>query len=198
MQRQRRNIQVHQGAVNFAKTVPGFSGNATIGKVTEVYSDRLTCDIEMYDGGVLRNIPVCTKAGLQDGEVYGTVDLPAIDDYVIIDFASGSTRTKMIVGTIVPYLVNEFVKDAVNSGSKAHTKKLLEKGKEKTYKKIFKSGTTIEVGDDGTIIVETPSGAYIMIDEDAGEVSIVDANGNDITMGSSSVTVNGGNLEVLQ
>ena len=102
---------------------------------------------------------------------------------------------------------------AVDSGSKSHTLKLLETGKENAYRKIFKSGATFEAAEDGSIIIETPSGALIYLDEtnsklvvedqhsnkftlDAAGVIIEDTNGNDITMETGKVTING-NLEVL-
>lgn len=214
MRAQKEDVQVKQGALNFVRRTQGFMGNAMVAKVTNVYSDRMTCDIEMVDGGTLYNIPVLAKVGLKDGEVYGRMWLPAVDDYVIIMFGSGGNRFKVIVGTVSAYLTNEFVKDAVNSGSKQFTKKLLEEGKELHDILICKSGTTFEVEEDGTIIVEVPSGTYLKISEadsniviedqhgniftlDSSGVIIEDANGNDITMASGKVTING-NLEVLQ
>ena len=213
---QREDIQVRQGALNFMKrsTMQPELHSAFLAKVTQVYSDRMTCDILTPDGAPLQNIPVLTKGGLVDEEAYGEVCLPAIDDYVIVTYASYAQRHKVIIGTFLPYLVNEFTKDAVNSGSKQFTKVLFEEGMPLGYRRIFKTGTTVQIEEDGGIIIEVPSGTYIKVSEtdskiliedqhgniftlDSSGVIIGDANGNDITMESGKVTING-NLEILQ
>ena len=213
---QREDIQVRQGALNFVKrtTMRGEAHAPFFAKVTQVYSDRMTCDIETLEGLEIKNVVILTKGGLVGDEPYGEVCLPAIDDYVVVAYASYGQRHKAVIGTILPYLVNEFTKDAVNSGSKQFTKKLFEEDKPLGYKRIFKSGTTVELEEDGGIIVETPSGTYIKISEtdseviiedqhgniftlDSSGVVVEDTNGNNITMESGKVTING-NLEVLQ
>jgi len=213
---QHEDIQVRQGALNFIKrtTMTGEAHTAFLAKVIQVYSDRMTCDIQTLDGAPLRNIPILTKGGLVDGEVYGEVCLPAIDDYVIVFYASYGQRHKVIIGTILPYLVNEFTKDAVNSGSKQFTKKLFDPDKPLEDRFIFKSGTTVQIEEDGGIIVETPSGTYFKISEadskliiedqhgnistwDSSGMLMEDTNGNDIAMVPGKVTING-NLEILQ
>jgi hypothetical protein len=215
MKRQSRDIQVQQNAINTARRMGGFSNYIPyIAKVLAVYSDRITCDLITVDGVELKNVPVLTKAGLIDGEPYGEIDLPAIGDYVSIMQIGTGERQRAIIGTFIPYLSNDFNADAVNSAGKAYTKKLMEEGKEKVFKKIFQGGTSFECDEDGTITVETPSGTYVRIDEAAGTVTITDqhgnsyimdssgvtttdTNGNDVTMESGKVTING-NLEVLQ
>lgn len=196
---QREDIQVTQSAINFIKrsTMTGEEHASFIAQIIQVYSDRMTCDILTVDGATIQNVPVITKGGLINGKVYGEVCLPAVDDYVIVGYGSYGQRHKIILGTILPYLVNEFIKDAVNSSSKQFTKKLFVADKPLEDRRIFKSGTTVEVQEDGTAIIETPSGAYIKMDESADEIHIVDSNGNSFDMVSGKVTING-NLEVLQ
>lgn len=196
---QRKDIQVRQGALEFIKgsTTQGEIHTPFFAKVTAVYSDRMTCDIETLDGAPLSNISVVTKGGLVDGKVYGEICLPAIDDYVVVGFGSYGQRHKVILGTIIPYLANEFVGDAVNSVSKAFTKKLLEAGKPIDYRRIFKSGTSVQIEEDGSIIVETPDGSYIKIDATAGTFHIEDSNGNVIESSGTKITING-HLEVTQ
>jgi hypothetical protein len=177
----------------------------------------MTCDITTPDGQLIDNIPVMTKAGLVDGEHYGEMCLPAVDDYVVVIQASYGSRHKIIVGTFIPYLTNEFsTKDAVNSTNKNFTKRVLEADKPLEYRRVFKSGATVQVEEDGGVIIETPSGFYIHFDEanskilfgddqgtpntitlDSNGLLLEDTNGNDITMVSGKVTVNG-NLEVNQ
>lgn len=199
MREQKEDIQVHQNALKFLKrsTVRGEAHAPFLAKVVQVYSDRLTCDIKTLEGIPLNNVPVVTKGGLVNGEVYGEVCLPAIDDQVLVGYGSYGQRHKVILGTILPYLVNEFLGDAVNSGAKAFTKTLFEADKPLTYRRIFKSGTTVQIEEDGGIIIEVPSGTYIKINEADSEIVIEDQHGNNITMDSASVTING-NLEVLR
>ncbi len=115
---QREDIQVRQGILNFVKRSSESMGSPFMAKIIQVYSDRMTCDIESIDGIPMNNVPILTKGGLVDGEAYGEIDLPALNDYVIVGFSSHGRGHKVIIGAIFPYLVNEFMKDAVNSGSK--------------------------------------------------------------------------------
>jgi len=194
MRAQKEDIQVRQSALNFVKkSVTGGEAHAPfIAKVIQVHSDRMTCDIKTLDGATLANIPILTKGGLVDGEVYGEMCLPAIDDYVIVGYASYGQRHKAILGTILPYLVNEFTKDAVNSGSKQFTKKLFEADKPLEYRRIFKSGTTVQIEEDGGVIIEVPSGTYIHIDEANGKILIEDQHGNKTTLDADGVIIEDG------
>ena len=198
MRKQTRDVQVKQGAVQFPlrTTMASHDRSAFIAQVTKVYSQRMTCDLKTYDGQLLYNIPIMTNAGTIEGAPYGTVSLPANKDYVVVMYASYGTRHKVIIGTVIPYLANEFSKAPVNSANKQFATEMLEKDKPLEYKRIFKSGTSLLVEEDGTISIETPSGMYIRLNEAAGELKF-EANGNDITMESGKVTING-NLEVLQ
>lgn len=218
MRKQKRDVQVEQSAVQFPlrTTMAPHDRSAFIAQVIKVYSQRMTCDLKTSDGQVLPNISVETEAGVVDDAPYGTIDLPAINDYVIVDYASYGTRHKIIVGTVLPYLATEFSKAPVNSTNKQFATVMLEKNKPLEYKRIFKSGTSLLIEEDGTISVETPSGMFIHIDEANSKITVSDAqgtpnvltlsstgvliediNGNDITMASGKVTING-NLEVLQ
>lgn len=213
--RQRVDVQVRQDGVGFAER--GMVPMATapfMAQVVQVYSDRMTCDVKTNDGQTLFNIPVLVKGGFVAGKPYGEIDLPAVDDYVIVFYAGFGMRQKAILGTILPYLVNEFNKDAVNSADKQFAKKVLEKDKPLEYRRVFKSGTTLQVEEDGRIVIETPDGTYVFVGGDDKVVKLEDShgniitidsagmiledkNGNDISMVSGKVTING-NLEVLQ
>jgi hypothetical protein len=170
--------------------------------VTAVYSDKGQCDIESRNGGKQFNVPIRFKsAGLVQPteEVFGEVEFPAVGQTVIIEFLEGKESFPMITGVIIPYLYQGFGSRQVpvNSAAKQFTKTLLELNKPKTFKKIFPSGTTLEVQEDGSFIVETPSGAYVRIDEVTGVMTLADKNGNEIKTSATAVTING-NLEVSQ
>lgn len=173
------------------------SAKSYIATVEKIYSDRNTCDILTTSGSLQRNIPIKTKGGMVDDEVYGEIDLPEVGDTVFVQFLSGKESLAYIDSTIIPFLNSKFAGNAVSSGSKQFTKKLLEANKPKSYRKIFKSGTTLEISEDGTVIIETPGGAFFLMDESVGEINITDSNGNIFKMETGKVTING-NLEVLQ
>lgn len=185
-----KSVFVTQGSLNYAKSSGSVSDtlySKFLAKVTARHSDRMTCDIQTTDGQLVYNVPMVTTAGLVDNKPYGIFDLPEIDDWVIVDRAGQGERKKVIVGTFIPYLTNEFNDDAVNSSNKAYTLKLLEAGKEMHYKRIFKSGTSVEIEEDGTIVVETPSGRYVRIDETAGSTVVSDPDGNSVTLDSNGI-----------
>lgn len=214
--RQKRDIQVQQGAVQFPQqsTMANQFRSAFIAKVTEAFSQRMTCNLKTNDGQILHNVPVMTKAGLVDGKPYGTVSLPAIGDYVVVIYAAYGAMHKIILGTIVPYMAQEFSNRPINSDNKEYTTTMLESDKPLEDKTIFKSGTTVMVEENGTVCVETPKGSSIRMDEEGNKIVIddlqgntvsmtpsgivvEDKNGNTITMASTKIVING-KLEVSQ
>jgi hypothetical protein len=168
-------------------------------EVTKVRSKNMTADVLSNNGIPIKNIPIITKGGLIDDEVWGELELPCVGSFVIVAFIGGDEGSPFILGTLLPYLNSLFQSNqtVVNSTSKTYTTKLLEEIDTKVYRKIFQSGTTIEVDEDGTLVIETPGGAVIKLDESAGEIVLEDSNGNDISMETGKVVING-NLEVLQ
>lgn len=182
--RQFNDVVVRQGALRGVNT-PRSARYPFMAKVLVAYSGNNTCDLQTPDGVTIRSIPVMTVAGIVDGKVWGTVDLPSENDWVIVDFMGDSEGHMVVVGTIVPFMAREFRGDAVNSSGKTHTKKLLEVGKKKTYRAILKSGTTLEVSEDGTVILETPSGSLVRLKESDGKIEIT-ASGDEIDLNGST------------
>lgn len=194
--RQNRDIQVRQSAINYVmnNTVNPQRLAPFIAKVTNSYSDKMTCDLQTLDGQPLKNIPVMNNAGVVDGAPYGEINLPEVGDYVIVMYAAYGNRHKVVIGTITPYLSNVFSKDAVNSSNKTFAKKVTESGVTKERRIIFKSGASVQVQKDGTIIVEAPNGMYIQMDVANSKINM--ANGNStVIMETSKVTIND-NLQV--
>ena len=130
---------------------------ADIGQVQTTYSDRMTCDVTLLEGLQLFNAPIYTRAGtVDDGKVYGEVDLPVEKDYVIVLFIGGRP---MVFGTYIPFLNELFAEDSQTLAGpdniqKTRTLKLLESDKPLTYKRVFPSGDTIEIDDDGSYFLE--------------------------------------------
>ena len=173
--------------------------NLSIGTIENVYTKSMTCDVVTSDGIINTNIPLLTDCGVIDDEIYGELKLPVKGTSVILGFIEGKESFPFILGTFVPYANKVFdsMQIPVNSSSKQFTKKLLEDGLDsKVFRRIFKSGTTIEIQENGTTIIELPCGSYIKLDN-SGTFIIEDSKGNKIESSTSSITINN-NLEVLQ
>lgn len=164
------------------------SAKTTIGEVKFVHMDRMTVDIQTNNGMTVKNVQILTKGGLVDTEVWGELEVPEVGTSVVVAFINGNAGYPFILGYLFPYGYSKYQSNQtpVNSGSKAYTKKLLEDVDPKTYRRIFKSGTTVEVKADGTTIIETPSGDHVKINGTGG-----------ITIeGSSNITIKGGTVTV--
>ena len=193
--------QTSQGRIGQSDSLSGigFTAKSNLATVITIYTDRNTADITTWNGSTMTNVPFNTKVGLINNEIYGELD-PIFDGAtVLVDFIEGNYNRPYIVGAIVPYLVSQYQtsQKAVNSSSKQFTKKLFEPNLKKTYRRIFKSGTTIEVQEDGSVIIETPTGGYFQMKESDKTFTIKDAQGNIIQSSGTSVKINN-NLEVKQ
>jgi hypothetical protein len=189
-----------QGSIEKIDVFKKFSdASLTICEVTKVRMKNMSVDIKTNNGVPIKNVPIVTKGGLENDEVWGELEVPSVGSYVIIAFINDNEEAPIMIGTILPYLHTLYQTEQVpvNTASKAFTKKLLEDIDPAIYRKIFKSGTTIEVQEDGTIILEVPDGSYVKLDSTAGTFYIEDSSGNVIQSDATKVTING-NLEVLQ
>lgn len=191
----------------------GIAG-AFMAKVDYVYPDRGTVDVSVATEK-FPNVPILTQGGKDsDGGIWGDVHFPQSGDYVLVLPLDPMGKKKVVLGTIFPYLMQEWKdqQNPVNSTNKQYTKKLLDSSLDpKVWRKIFPSGTTIEVKKDGTILVETPSGTSVVVDEanhkltaicknstaeckleldPANGFTMEDANGNKIVSASTHVTIN--------
>jgi len=187
-----------QNAVRNPNQVP-FNTAPFLATVEAVYTETMTCDVvagprspgNKKAGYRLKDIPVMSFVGTnEDEEIYGTNDLYEVGTLVIVMPIGPAQTTYVIIGAIAPYLYSAFRSGQapVNSDNKQFAQKLLEPLK-KLYRKIFRSGTSVEVLEDGTIQVETPSGTYAQIDESGGVATLEDQHGNTVTMDSAGVHI---------
>lgn len=166
------------------------------GQVQTSYSDRMACDVVTWDGGILYNVPVLTKCGLNpSNQVWGEMELPQEGDYVLVFFVGPYITQPIILGTVFPFTNNYYQSNQtpVDSSNKQFTKQILQTNLPNTYRKVFKSGTTLEVQEDGSVIWETPSGSYLEIKESDGSIT-VDAHGSNFNINTGSggtVNLNG-------
>jgi Rhs element Vgr protein len=160
-----------------AGLVPAISGLQT-GVVVDLESDP--------DGEnrVQVKIPVINKdekglwariATLDAGNERGSFFLPEIDDEVIVGFLNDDPRHPVILG-----MVHSSAKPAPLSASNDnHEKGFVTRSK---MKFIFND-------DKKNITLETPAGKKIIIDDDAGSVTMLDENNNKIEMSSGGITL---------
>lgn len=171
------------------------NANITICKVSEVHMDRGTVDVITNTGMPVKNIPVMLRNGLNvDEEVWGELELPDVDSQVVVAFIDNNGGQPFVLGSLMAWGYSKYQSDQVPavSADKQFTLKLLEDIDSKTYRKIFKSGTTVEVGADGTLTLELPSGTYIKVDEDTGTVNLEDQHGNIITIDDAGIIITDG------
>ena len=188
--------QTFQGAISYLLRSEGDENShyatSDIAKITEVHPETMTVDLESWQGPVYLNIPVIADTGLitnedDEREVYGEFNMPRVDEYVVVMFLSNEEGKPFVWGKITPYAMEEWKEDmqkAVKSEDKQFTTKLYEADLEEgVFRRIFQSGTTIEVDDKGTTTLETPSGTYFQVSEEdednPGSVKLVTRESGD-------------------
>jgi hypothetical protein len=193
-----------QSGIEFLQKLPHSDKvEVTLCVVNAVNPQEMTCDLVTSNGSIKQHVPILAKCGLDDAtasQIWGEFELPAVHSTVVVLFILGKESFPVIIGTLYPFATNLFQagQTPVNSSSKQFTKSLLQKGLDaKTYRRIFKSGTSIEVQSNGTIVVETPSGGYFELNETNQTFVVKDAQGNIIQSSGTSITLNG-NLTVSQ
>lgn len=214
-------VQVFQGGLGLASRRPGTAAMPYAATVLVVYTDRGTVDVETSIEPS-RNIPLLLNFSMNKttGKIRGEVEYPQVgDEVLVVPLDPANQRRVALFGSVVPYLMDKIQSSQVveNASNKAFTLKLFEPGLEKVYRRVFPSGTSLEVKADGTLIYETPAGSLIQIDEAAGVtkitqkagstvssiilqasgLSVTDAKGNTIMANNTKLTING-NLEISQ
>jgi len=156
--------------------------HSSLAQVVKVYPESMSCDLLDGNGNTVFNVPILTTCGLEEDEVWGTMELPSVESYVVVLYLGDRQSFPFIIGSLFPFANNKYQSSqkTANSDDKAFTKKLLEKIDPKVYRKVFKNGTSIEVKEDGTILVETPSGTSFQIDETAKKITLQHKDGSNL------------------
>lgn len=157
-------------------TVSGMEG-LQIGIVTDIIDPK-------GEGRVRVRFPVVDPASdgvfarvasLDAGDNRGTFFRPEVDDEVIVGFVNGDARHPVVVGML-------------HSSAKPPPYEAAEDNNEKGY--VSREGVKVTINDgDKSIVIETPGGRKVILDDDAGEISIVDDNNNSLVMDSSGIVV---------
>ena len=114
-------------------------------------------------------------ATLDAGDSRGSFFLPEIDDEVLVGFLNDDPRHPVVLGMLHSSALpppNEATDDNHIKGFYSRT------------------GIRIQFDDEKTILtIDTPGGHSFILDDDAGEITLLDSNSNSITMSSSGIAV---------
>ena len=115
-------------------------------------------------------------ATMMAGQNRGTFFLPEIGDEVLVAFERGDLRVPYVIGA----LWNAKARPPATSRDATTTKTIKSR-----------SGITLRFSDDSpsAVVMETPGGQRVTLQDGAGAVRIEDGNGNAITLDSSGVTI---------
>jgi uncharacterized protein involved in type VI secretion and phage assembly len=116
-------------------------------------------------------------ATMMAGQNRGTFFVPEVGDEVLVAFERGDVRTPYVIGA----LWNAKSRPPATSRDATATKMIKSR-----------SGVTLRFSDDSasSLVIETPGGQRVTLQDGPGSVRIEDGNGNSITLGTSGVTIN--------
>ncbi len=115
-------------------------------------------------------------ATMMAGRNRGTLFIPDVGDEVLVAFERGDQRVPYVIGS----LWNGKARPPAESSDAAAIKMIRSR-----------SGVTVEIRDkDTSLVIETPAGQRITLQDGPGTVRVEDENGNSVTLATSGVTVN--------
>jgi Rhs element Vgr protein len=123
-------------------------------------------------------------ATLDAGENRGSFFRPEINDEVIVGFINGNPRDAIVLG-----MMNSSAKPAPITASDDNNEKGFVTRSEMKF--IFDD-------DKKSVVLETPAGKKITVDEDAGVIELEDENSNLVTLDSSGITLeSAGDISIM-
>lgn len=118
-------------------------------------------------------------ATLMAGNERGSWFIPDVDDEVLVAFEGGAPRRPYVVG-------------ALWNGQDAPPERMDGAGRNDLKVLCSRNGVKVTLDDtqgQEKLILETPGGQKITLQDGPGKVDVVDANGNSVTLEASGVTV---------
>ena len=117
-------------------------------------------------------------ATMMAGRNRGTLFIPDVDDEVLVAFERGDQRVPYVIGVALEWER----RDRQRKSSDAAAIKMIRS----------RSGVTFRIRDDKatSLVIETPAGQRITLQDGPGTVRVEDENGNSVTLATSGVTVN--------
>ena len=116
-------------------------------------------------------------ATLMAGRNRGTWFIPDVGDEVLVAFENGDPRAPYVIGS----LWSGKARPPAESSDAAATRMIRSR-----------TGVTVRIRDEksASLVIETPAGQRISLQDGPGSIRIEDENGNSVTMAVSGVTVN--------
>jgi uncharacterized protein involved in type VI secretion and phage assembly len=118
-------------------------------------------------------------ATMMAGRNRGTLFLPEVGDEVLVAFERGDMRTPVVIGA----LWNGTARPPTGASDPADAVNVIR----------TRSGVTLRICDDdkgaNSLVVETPGGQRITLQDSPGSVRVEDANGNTVTLTTAGVTI---------
>lgn len=127
-------------------------------------------------------------ATLMAGNDRGSWFLPDPEDEVLVAFAGGDPRTPFVLGGLW-------------NGSDAPPQRMDGAGRNAVKKLRSRNGVTVTLDDaDGQekLVLETPGGQKVTLQDGPGQIEVADANGNTVTLNASGVTVQSSGTVTIQ
>jgi len=122
-------------------------------------------------------------ATMMAGQNRGTMFIPDVGDEVLVAFERGDPRLPYVLGA----LWNGKDTPPVSSADAATTKMIRSR-----------SGVTFRIDDKVTsLVIETPGGQRITLQDGPGSVRVEDQNGNSVTLATSGITINASAMVTL-
>ena len=118
-------------------------------------------------------------ATLMAGRNRGTWFMPDVGDEVLVAFEGGELRVPYVIGA----LWNAKARPPAGGADAANGVKLIRS----------RNGITLRIRDDSnnnSLVIETPGGQRMTLQDGPGSVRLEDSNGNAVTLAASGVTVN--------
>jgi uncharacterized protein involved in type VI secretion and phage assembly len=116
-------------------------------------------------------------ATMMAGQNRGTFFLPEVGDEVLVAFERGDPRVPYVIGA----LWNAKARPPATSHDASSTKMIQSR-----------SGVKFQIRDDDknkSVVIETPGGQRVTLQDGPGSVRIEDGNGNAVTLAASGVTI---------
>ncbi len=138
-------------------------------------------------------LPCLPYGGMAD---IGMVAVPPIDAQVFAEFVEGDISAPVWTGTfyqpdVAPpaeFAANDEPTAKVIKTESGHVLVLEDKAGEEAVTLTSSAGAVVELNPGGSLALTDSNGATVVIDAEAGEIRIEDANGNSLTMAAGGIT----------
>lgn len=158
-------------------TLQGVYSASVVGNQDPEGLARVLVRVSGVDDGTLTRGVWARVATMMAGENRGTLFLPEVGDEVLVAFERGDQRTPYVIGALW------------NAESRPPDER-----RDPAAVRLIRSrsGVTLRIRDEkesSSVVIETPGGQRITLQDGAGSVRVEDVSGNSVMMTTSGVTI---------